>query len=64
MRIIAGAPKGRRIAAPPGQVVRPTADRARQMLFDLLAHGKALAGFALEGGTVVDAFAGSGALAL
>ena len=64
MRIVGGTLKGRRIAAPPGLGVRPTADRARQMLFDLLAHGNALAGFALAGRTVLDAFAGSGALAL
>lgn len=64
MRIIGGALRGRRLKAPPGQGVRPTSDRARQALFNLLAHGAALRGLALDGAVVLDAFAGTGALGL
>ncbi len=64
MRIIAGAWRGRSLAAPPGAATRPTADRVRQALFDSLLHapwgGRAL----IEGARVLDAFAGTGALGL
>lgn len=49
------------MAAPPGRTARPTSDRARETLFNILAHG---IGRELAGAVVVDAFAGSGALAL
>jgi 16S rRNA (guanine966-N2)-methyltransferase len=60
LRIVSGRFKGRAIVAPPGQATRPTSDRARQALFDTLAH----AAWApdLEGARVIDLFAGSGAL--
>ncbi len=61
MRIVAGRHKGRRLAAPPGRTARPTADRVRQALFDILAHTDLVE---LEGARVLDAFAGSGALGL
>ena len=38
MRIVAGRHRGRVLQAPPGSATRPTADRARQALFDMLAH--------------------------
>ena len=38
MRIVAGAWRGRALVAPPGQGTRPTADRVRQALFDMLMH--------------------------
>jgi 16S rRNA (guanine966-N2)-methyltransferase len=62
MRIISGQYRGRALAAPPGRITRPTADRVRQALFDVLAH----APFApdLHGARVIDLFAGSGALGL
>ncbi|HTW28500.1 MAG TPA: 16S rRNA (guanine(966)-N(2))-methyltransferase RsmD [Acetobacteraceae bacterium] len=64
MRIIAGAWRGRRLVAPAGSATRPTADRVRQALFDMLLHapwgGRAL----FEAARVLDAFAGSGALGL
>ncbi len=64
MRIIAGAWKGRALQAPPGLATRPTADRVRQSLFDMLMHapwgGRAL----LEDAVVLDVFAGTGALGL
>ncbi len=40
MRIVAGRHKGRRLEAPPGMVVRPTADRTREALFNILTQGK------------------------
>lgn len=61
MRIVAGRHKGRRLTVPAGQAVRPTSDRARGALFDILLHG---VGFDLDGVAVIDAFAGSGALGL
>lgn len=61
MRIVAGRHKGRRIEAPSGRDTRPTADRVRQALFDILAHSPLVD---LEDARVVDAFAGSGALGL
>jgi len=61
MRLVAGRHKGRRLTAPPGRIARPTADRVRQALFDILAHTDLVE---LDGAVVVDAFAGSGALGL
>ncbi|WP_419758406.1 16S rRNA (guanine(966)-N(2))-methyltransferase RsmD [Acidisoma sp.] len=63
MRIIAGRYKGRRLTAPPGADTRPTSDRARQALFDMLMHAPWAEG-ALTGATVLDVFAGTGALGL
>ena len=66
MRIVAGSLRGRRIAAPAGRAVRPTADRVREALFNLLAHNDwgAEGEPPPKGARVVDAFAGSGALGL
>ena len=62
MRIVAGKYRGRAIAAPKNKATRPTSDRARETLFNVLAH----ADFAppIEGARVMDVFAGSGALGL
>ena len=60
MRIIAGGWRGRPIEAPPGQSTRPTADRLRETLFNMLASR--LGSF--EDLRVADLFAGSGALGL
>lgn len=62
MRIVGGQFKGRPIAAPPGRDTRPTSDRAREAVFNILAHAPWSAG--LEGRRVLDLFAGSGALGL
>ena len=64
MRIIAGAWRGRALAAPPGDATRPTADRVRQALFDMLLHAPWGGREAVEGTRVLDAFAGTGALGL
>ncbi len=58
MRIVAGRHKGRVLQAPQGLHTRPTADRVRESLFNIIAHGSPR----LEGQRVLDAFAGSGAL--
>ena len=60
MRIVGGRLKGRALAAPEGRGLRPTADRVRESVFNILAHG--VDGFGLDGVTVVDVFAGTGAL--
>ncbi len=62
MRIIAGQFRGRSIAAPEGAHTRPTSDRVREALFNILEHG--IADFSLGGVRVLDLFAGTGALGL
>jgi 16S rRNA (guanine966-N2)-methyltransferase len=65
MRIVAGRHRGRRLLAPPGETVRPTSDRAREALFNILSHGQLAAeGIPFAGVAVLDAFAGTGALGL
>jgi len=64
MRIIAGRHRGRRLEAPPGAATRPTADRVRQALFDMLWHAPWAGRGAIEEAQVLDAFAGTGALGL
>jgi 16S rRNA (guanine966-N2)-methyltransferase len=59
MRVVAGQAKGRRLQAPSGGAVRPTGDRVREAIFDILGS---LGGVA--GSTVADLFAGSGALGI
>ena len=60
-RIIAGTWKGRRLAAPEGLETRPTNTRARQAVFDILAHAPWCE---LRGARVLDVFAGTGAYGL
>ncbi len=62
MRITSGQFRGRLIRAPGGRATRPTSDRARQAVFNMLEHAPWSAG--LRGARVVDLFAGSGALGL
>ena len=62
MRIITGKFKGATIEAPKGLATRPTSDRVRQALFNVLEHGAPAVDF--EGLRVLDLFAGSGALGL
>jgi 16S rRNA (guanine966-N2)-methyltransferase len=58
MRIVAGSHRGRRLEAPADQRIRPTSDRIRESLFNILDHK--LGGF--TGKRVLDGFAGTGAL--
>jgi 16S rRNA (guanine966-N2)-methyltransferase len=62
MRIVGGRFKGRNIAAPPGRDTRPTGERAREAVFNILDHAPWTPG--IEGRRVLDLFAGSGALGL
>lgn len=62
MRIVAGKHRGRVLVAPLDGRVRPTSDRVRQAVFDILGHG--LDDFDLAGARVLDLFAGTGALGL
>lgn len=65
LRIVGGAHRGRRLIAPPGELVRPTSDRAREALFNILSHGNfAATGLLFAGRPVLDAFAGTGVLGL
>jgi len=61
MRIVGGRLGGRTLAAPKSQNVRPTSDRLRESLFNILAHGY---DDAIAGARVLDLFAGTGALGL
>ncbi len=62
MRIVGGSNKGLTLAGPKSQAIRPTSDRTREALFNILAHGAE--GFDLTGARVLDLFAGTGALGL
>ena len=65
MRIVGGSQRGRRLVAPSGEAVRPTSDRAREALFNILSHGDfAGSGLPFAERPVLDAFAGTGALGL
>jgi 16S rRNA (guanine966-N2)-methyltransferase len=61
MRIVGGRLGGRALAAPKSQAIRPTSDRLRESLFNILAHGY---GDPIAGARVLDLFAGTGALGL
>jgi 16S rRNA (guanine966-N2)-methyltransferase len=64
MRIVAGEWRGRSLIAPPGTETRPTADRVRQALFDILIHAPWAGPPLVRGALVLDVFAGTGALGL
>jgi 16S rRNA (guanine966-N2)-methyltransferase len=61
MRIVGGQLRGRTLAAPKSQAIRPTADRLRESLFNILLHAY---GDPVSGARVLDLFAGTGALGL
>ncbi len=60
MRIVGGKFRGRNLQGPKSENTRPTSDRVRESVFNILAHG--IAGLELEGARVLDLFAGTGAL--
>src|SRR3954463_7552700 len=64
MRITGGKLGGRSLAAPQDGAVRPTADRTRQAVFNILRHKDFGFGFTLENAAVLDLFAGTGALGI
>ena len=61
MRIVGGRLRGRALATPKSQAIRPTADRLREALFNILTHAY---GDPIAGARVLDLFAGTGALGL
>src|SRR6201747_2887187 len=61
MRIVGGRLRGRALAAPKSQNIRPTADRLRESLFNILAHAY---DNPIQDARVLDLFAGTGALGL
>ena len=61
MRVVGGSLRGRTLAAPKSQQIRPTADRLRESLFNILAHAY---GDPIAGARVLDLFAGTGALGI
>lgn len=61
MRIVGGRFRGRALTAPKSQGVRPTADRLRESVFNILVHAY---GDPVTGARVLDLFAGTGALGL
>jgi 16S rRNA (guanine966-N2)-methyltransferase len=60
MRIVGGKFRGRAVATPKHEGLRPTADRVRESLFNILEHG--IADFSVADARVIDLFAGTGAL--
>lgn len=62
MRVVAGRFRGRALAAPHDGAIRPTSDRVREALFNMLVHGAPA--LSLGGVAVLDLFAGTGALGI
>jgi 16S rRNA (guanine966-N2)-methyltransferase len=61
MRVVGGSLRGRTLAAPKSPSIRPTADRLREALFNILVHAY---GDPITGARVLDLFAGTGALGI
>lgn len=61
MRVVGGRLRSREIAGPKSSAIRPTADRLRESLFNILIHGH---GDPVSGARVLDLFAGTGALGI
>jgi 16S rRNA (guanine966-N2)-methyltransferase len=59
MRVVGGIARGRRLSAPPGQATRPTSDRVRESVFNMLMSLDAVIG-----ATALDLFAGTGAMGI
>ena len=66
MRIVGGRHRGRQLDSPDDLPIRPTSDRAREALFNILEHGRLAPGglSPVRGARVLDAFCGTGALGL
>jgi len=62
VRITGGQFRGRALAEPPDDRVRPTSDKVRQAIFNILAHNDF--GFELDGARAIDLYAGTGSLGL
>ncbi len=64
MRVIAGQWRGKKLTAPVGQTTRPTADRAKESLFNLIENHLLKTGRNWSDMTLLDGFAGSGAIGI
>lgn len=64
MRIVGGVWRGRSLVAPKGRTVRPTSDRAREAVFNILENGREFEDLEMAGAMVCDLFAGTGAFGL
>ncbi len=62
MRVVGGRLRGRALATPSDDAIRPTSDRVREAVFNWLLHGDPVA--KIDGGRVIDLFAGTGALGI
>jgi 16S rRNA (guanine966-N2)-methyltransferase len=62
MRVVAGRFRGRALVTPEDMSIRPTSDRVRESVFNILAHG--IDGFSIAGARVIDLFSGTGALGI
>jgi 16S rRNA (guanine966-N2)-methyltransferase len=62
MRIVGGKLRGRNLATPSDDAIRPTSDRVRESVFNWLLHGDPVA--RIDGGRVIDLFAGTGAMGI
>ena len=62
MRVVGGRLRGRTLATPSDDAIRPTSDRVREAVFNWLLHGSPAA--KIDGGRVIDLFAGTGALGI
>lgn len=61
MRVVGGRLRGRNLASPESQAIRPTTDRVRESLFNILMH---LEGMPIDNARVLDLFSGTGALGI
>ncbi len=64
MRIVSGKFRGKVLQSPASTATRPTSDRSRQSVFNIIEHNPAFAPFTWQGKQVLDVFAGTGALGL
>src|SRR3954462_8253063 len=64
MRVSGGKLRGRGLVSPDDARIRPTSDKTRQAIFNILAHKDFGIGFSLDGIAVADLFAGTGALGI
>jgi 16S rRNA (guanine966-N2)-methyltransferase len=64
VRVTGGTLRGHALTAPPDARVRPTSDKVRQAIFNILVHNDFGIGFTLEGARAADLFAGTGALGI
>ena len=62
MRVISGSRKGKKLATIKGAAIRPTSDKVKMAIFNVLQHG--VINFNFEGRNTLDMFSGSGSLGI